>query len=101
MAAVTVTSVAVLNNPGLFTQPMQFEIQYECLTALAHGKTRFLAQLRARFCLVVRKLKEAAFVVSHCERSTERLATTFACEPALFQILPFLEKTSEQSIKSL
>ena len=49
MAAVTVTSVAVLNNPGLFTQPMQFEIQYECLTALAHGKTRFLAQLRARF----------------------------------------------------
>jgi len=36
MAAVSVTSVAVLNNPGLFTEPLQFEIQYECLTALAH-----------------------------------------------------------------
>jgi len=42
MAAVSVTSVAVLNNPGLFTEPLQFEIQYECLTALAHGETPIL-----------------------------------------------------------
>ena len=31
MAAVNVTSVQVLDNPCPFTNPVQFEIQYECL----------------------------------------------------------------------
>lgn len=35
-----VTSVNILNNPGHFTQPLQFEIQYECNTNLQHGEFR-------------------------------------------------------------
>ncbi|KAK9858446.1 hypothetical protein WJX84_004208 [Apatococcus fuscideae] len=31
MTAINVTSVSVLDNPSLFTNPLQFEIQYECL----------------------------------------------------------------------
>ncbi|KAK3287801.1 ASF1 anti-silencing function 1 [Cymbomonas tetramitiformis] len=31
MSAVQVTSVNVLDNPSLFTNPLQFEIQYECV----------------------------------------------------------------------
>ena len=31
MAAISVTSVAVLDNPSLFTNPLQFEVSYECL----------------------------------------------------------------------
>lgn len=31
MSAVNVTQVAVLDNPSRFTNPLQFEIQYECL----------------------------------------------------------------------
>mmetsp|Transcript_7432 Transcript_7432/g.27292 ORF Transcript_7432/g.27292 Transcript_7432/m.27292 type:complete len:157 (-) Transcript_7432:30-500(-) len=31
MAAINVTSVQVLDNPCPFTNPVQFEIQYECL----------------------------------------------------------------------
>eukprot|EP00884_Botryococcus_braunii_P003702 jgi/Botrbrau1/13332/Bobra.0334s0008.1 len=30
MAAISVTSVVVLDNPAPFTNPLQFEIQYEC-----------------------------------------------------------------------
>mmetsp|Transcript_19213 Transcript_19213/g.45827 ORF Transcript_19213/g.45827 Transcript_19213/m.45827 type:complete len:122 (+) Transcript_19213:530-895(+) len=30
MAAVNITAVNVLNNPSLFTAPLQFEIQYNC-----------------------------------------------------------------------
>ena len=37
MAAINVTSVHVLNNPSYFLQPLQFEIQYECLYNLQHG----------------------------------------------------------------
>ena len=39
MAAVNVTNVSILNNPSLFSQPLQFEIQYECVTNLADGKS--------------------------------------------------------------
>ena len=38
MAAVSVTSVRVLDNPAPFTNPLQFEIQYECLYDLADGE---------------------------------------------------------------
>lgn len=38
MAAVNVTNVAILNNPTNFNQPLQFEIQYECVSNLADGK---------------------------------------------------------------
>lgn len=38
MAAVSVTSVRVLDNPAPFTNPLQFEIQYECLHHLKHGE---------------------------------------------------------------
>jgi histone chaperone ASF1 len=46
MAAVSVTSVRVLDNPAPFTNPLQFEIQYECLYPLKHGAYGF-------WCLVV------------------------------------------------
>mmetsp|Transcript_34244 Transcript_34244/g.87587 ORF Transcript_34244/g.87587 Transcript_34244/m.87587 type:complete len:189 (-) Transcript_34244:554-1120(-) len=35
MAAINITAVNVLNNPSLFTAPLQFEIQYNCLYDLA------------------------------------------------------------------
>ncbi len=37
MSAVNITAVNVLDNPTYFTNPMQFEIQYECLHDLQHG----------------------------------------------------------------
>ena len=37
MSAINVTSVEVLDNPTNFANPLQFEIQYECLYQLAHG----------------------------------------------------------------
>lgn len=37
MTAINVTSVSVLDNPSLFTNPLQFEIQYECLFDLKDG----------------------------------------------------------------
>lgn len=37
MTAITVTSVTVLDNPSLVSNPLQFEIQYECLYDLADG----------------------------------------------------------------
>ena len=44
MAAVNVTNVAILNNPALFSQPLQFEIQYECVTNLADGELHPVTQ---------------------------------------------------------
>ncbi len=38
MTAINVTSVSVLDNPSLFTNPLQFEIQYECLFDLKDGE---------------------------------------------------------------
>lgn len=43
MSAVNITAVDVLDNPTLFTNPMQFEIQYECLHELQHGARLLLA----------------------------------------------------------
>lgn len=37
MAAINVTSVNILDNPSKVTNPLQFEIQYECLTELSDG----------------------------------------------------------------
>ncbi len=37
MSAINVTSVEVLDNPTHFANPLQFEIQYECLYQLQHG----------------------------------------------------------------
>lgn len=34
MSSVNVTSVRILNNPALFTDALQFEIEYECLVNL-------------------------------------------------------------------
>jgi ASF1 like histone chaperone len=36
--AISVTSVEVLDNPTSFTNPLQFEIQYECLYQLNNGE---------------------------------------------------------------
>ncbi|CEF97570.1 Histone chaperone, ASF1-like [Ostreococcus tauri] len=36
MSAINVTSVQVLDNPQMFSSPLQFEIQYECLQDLRH-----------------------------------------------------------------
>lgn len=38
MAAISVTSVTVLDNPSKATNPLQFEIQYECLFPLEDGE---------------------------------------------------------------
>lgn len=38
MTAINVTNVNVLDNPSKVTNPLQFEIQYECLADLADGK---------------------------------------------------------------
>ena len=38
-----ITAVDVLDNPTLFTNPLQFEIQYECLHELQHGARLLLA----------------------------------------------------------
>ena len=37
MTAINVTSINVLDNPSKVTNPLQFEIQYECLYDLADG----------------------------------------------------------------
>lgn len=37
MTAISVTSVHVLDNPTKITNPLQFEIQYECLYDLQDG----------------------------------------------------------------
>ena len=37
MAAINVTSVNVLDNPSLFSNPLQFEVSYECLYDLNDG----------------------------------------------------------------
>ena len=37
MSAVTITTINVLDNPAPFTNPLQFEIHYECLTDLDQG----------------------------------------------------------------
>lgn len=38
MSAINITSVNVLDNPSYFQNPLQLEIQYECLYPLQHGK---------------------------------------------------------------
>lgn len=38
MSAINITSVSVLDNPSYFINPLQLEIQYECLYPLQHGK---------------------------------------------------------------
>jgi hypothetical protein len=38
MSAISVTSVNVLDNPSKVTNPLQFEIQYECMFDLADGE---------------------------------------------------------------
>lgn len=40
MTAISVTSVNVLDNPSKVTNPLQFEIQYECMFDLADGERR-------------------------------------------------------------
>lgn len=37
MTAINVTSVNVLDNPSKVTNPLQFEIQYDCLYDLSDG----------------------------------------------------------------
>jgi hypothetical protein len=37
MAAVSILNVTVLDNPTAFVNPLQFEIQFECLQALDEG----------------------------------------------------------------
>lgn len=38
MAAVNVIGIAVMNNPGKFTDKLSFEITLECVAALGDGK---------------------------------------------------------------
>lgn len=38
MSAINITSVNVLDNPSYFVNPLQLEIQYECLYPLQHGE---------------------------------------------------------------
>ena len=47
MSAINITSVNVLDNPSYFQNPLQLEIQYECLYPLQHGEPCPLSQLFA------------------------------------------------------
>lgn len=47
MTAISVTSVNVLDNPSKVTNPLQFEIQYECMFDLADGEAGALRAGRA------------------------------------------------------
>mmetsp|Transcript_69025 Transcript_69025/g.218317 ORF Transcript_69025/g.218317 Transcript_69025/m.218317 type:complete len:84 (+) Transcript_69025:259-510(+) len=38
MSAINVTAVNVLDNPTGFSNPFQFEIQYECVSDLKEGR---------------------------------------------------------------
>ena len=38
MSVVNVTNIAVLDNPSVFTNPLQFEVTFECLRPLPEGK---------------------------------------------------------------
>lgn len=38
MALVNISSIQVLDNPSLFTSQFQFEITFECIAPLKHGK---------------------------------------------------------------
>jgi hypothetical protein len=42
MSAISVTSVNVLDNPTQATNPLQLEIQYECLYDIDDGECRHL-----------------------------------------------------------
>lgn len=47
MTAISVTSVTVLDNPSKATNPLQFEIQYECLFPLEDGECGRMGMPRA------------------------------------------------------
>lgn len=40
MARVSVLGVLVMENPSPFSQPLRFQVQFECGEALPHGKSR-------------------------------------------------------------
>jgi hypothetical protein len=42
MTAINITAINVLDNPTLFVNPFQFEIQYECTQDLQHGASPML-----------------------------------------------------------
>lgn len=45
MSAVSITNVAVLDNPTAFLNPFQFEISYECFVPLEDGSFSHLLSL--------------------------------------------------------
>lgn len=51
MSAINIASVNVLDNPTLFQNPLQLEIQYECLYPLQHGEcdTKLTASCQQHF----------------------------------------------------
>ena len=51
MSAINIASVNVLDNPTLFQNPLQLEIQYECLYPLQHGEcdTKLTASCQQQF----------------------------------------------------
>ena len=56
MTAINITAINVLDNPTLFINPFQFEIQYECLQDLQHGESAvalLLASYLWRHCIGV------------------------------------------------
>lgn len=42
MSLINITNVLVLDNPTQFTNPVQFEITFECLRELKDGKLKLL-----------------------------------------------------------
>jgi histone chaperone ASF1 len=48
MSAVSITTINVLDNPAPFSNPLQFEIYYECLTDLENGVKSSYAQQGSR-----------------------------------------------------
>ena len=72
MAAVSVTSVRVLDNPAPFTNPLQFEIQYECLYPLKHGASVVICQVFFDLGILI---------LAPVEKNKERLLLLFRNRP--------------------
>jgi hypothetical protein len=42
MSVVNILNIQVLDNPTKFFNPFQFEITFECISALKEGKSKFI-----------------------------------------------------------
>lgn len=106
MSCVNVTNVSVLDNPSQFTNPFQFEITFECLAKLEHG--RLLRWCGAVWCGVVRSVgrgrgqggKGTGGVPEICSTDVRRPAPLFASTETLMNIAWLLARSSCPLLRS-